>query len=78
MIFFIIYYIIKSWVISDSIKSDWIKRKFGDNGEEIKTLYECNDDVIRFDDGSAKTKCVNKNDDYADYMEPFHVNKLNK
>jgi len=61
------------WVISDSIKSNWIKRKFGDNGEEIKTLYECNGDVIRFDDESAKTKCVNKNDDYLDYMEPFNT-----
>ncbi|ORX61215.1 coth-domain-containing protein [Piromyces finnis] len=61
------------WVISDSIKNHWIKRKFGDNGEEIKTLYECNGDVIRFDDGSAKTKCINKNDEYSDYMEPFNT-----
>jgi len=67
------------WVVSDSVKNKWIKRKFGDNGEEIKTLYECNGDVIRFDDGSAKTKCVNANEDYTDYMEPFHtfVNQVN-
>jgi hypothetical protein len=59
------------WVVSDSVKNKWIKRKFGDDGKEIKTLYECNGDVIRFDDGSAKTKCVNANEDYIDYMEPF-------
>jgi len=61
------------WVVSDAIKSSWIKRKFGDTGEEIKTLYECNGDVIRFHDGSAKTKCINANKDYSDYMEPFNT-----
>jgi len=28
---------------------------------------------MRLDDGSAKEKCTNANDEYADYMEPFHV-----
>jgi len=60
------------WVISDSIKNRWIKRKFGDDREEIKTLYECNGDVIRFDDGTAKTRCINANDEFSDYMEPFN------
>jgi len=60
------------WVISDSIKNKWIKRKFGDENEDIKTLYQCKNDGIRFNDNSAKKKCVNANDEYADYMEPFN------
>ncbi|ORX80823.1 hypothetical protein BCR32DRAFT_220708 [Anaeromyces robustus] len=61
------------WVVSDSVKSKWIKRKFGNNNnEDIKTLYQCKDDSIRFDDESAKNKCVNAEKSYADYMEPFN------
>ncbi|ORX86578.1 coth-domain-containing protein [Anaeromyces robustus] len=61
------------WVISDSIKKNWLKRKFGDEREEVRTLYQCKADGIRFDDGTAKSKCVNSNEDIADYMEPFYT-----
>jgi len=64
----------KSWVVSDSVKNNWIKRKFRENDKEIKTLYQCKEDDIRFDDESAKKKCHNADDDnFADYMEPFNV-----
>jgi hypothetical protein len=62
------------WIIQDSVKNKWIERNFGPyEGKDLKTLYQCKVDEIRFDDGSAKTKCVNANDDFADYMEPFHT-----
>ncbi|KAG4107095.1 hypothetical protein H8356DRAFT_1392576 [Neocallimastix lanati (nom. inval.)] len=60
------------WVVSDSIKNKWIERKFGDDSNNIKTLYQCKEAYMRLDDGSAKEKCTNANDEYADYMEPFH------
>jgi len=62
------------WVVSDSVKNNWIKRKFGENVEEIKTLFQCKEDLIRFDDESAKKRCHNADDkNLADYMEPFNT-----
>jgi len=59
------------WVVSDSVKNKWIKRKFGDV-DDITDLIQCRDDKIRFDDNSAKKKCVNANDEYADNMTNFN------
>jgi len=61
------------WIMSDSVKSKWIERFFGPiEGEELTTLYQCKVDEIRFDDETAKSKCVNANDDHVDDMEEFH------
>ncbi|ORX60895.1 coth-domain-containing protein [Piromyces finnis] len=60
------------WVVSDSIKSKWIQRKFGVSEEQTKPLYQCRADFIRLDNGSAKQLCVNANEEYKDYMEPFN------
>ncbi|OUM65420.1 hypothetical protein PIROE2DRAFT_60068 [Piromyces sp. E2] len=60
------------WVVSDSIKNKWIERKFGDDSDNIKTLYQCKNSYLRIDDGTMRKGCVNANDKYADYMEPFH------
>jgi len=60
------------YVVSDAVKGKWIRKKFGDDREEIKTLYQCKQDGSRLDDPETKDKCVNANDDFLDYMEPFH------
>jgi len=61
------------YVVSDAIKSKWIERKFGDNRKDLRTLFQCKKDEIRFDDGTIKTKCINANDDFPDYMEPLNT-----
>jgi len=61
------------WVVIESIGDDWIKRNINNTSEPIKTLYQCKDDFIRFEDGSAKKKCTNSNKNYTDYMEPFNT-----
>ncbi|ORX47611.1 coth-domain-containing protein [Piromyces finnis] len=60
------------YVVSDAVKGKWIRRKFGDEREDIKTLYQCKEDGSRLDDPTTKDKCVNANEDFLDYMEPFH------
>lgn len=62
-----------SWVVSDIIDNEWIKRKFS-NVDEIKTLYKCDEGhYIKFDNETAKTKCLNANYNYINYTEPFNV-----
>ncbi|ORX60891.1 hypothetical protein BCR36DRAFT_340864 [Piromyces finnis] len=60
------------WVVSDSVKNKWIQRKFKNVDDNIANLIQCRDDRIRFDDESAKTKCVNSNNEYSDYMDEFN------
>jgi len=61
------------WIVSDSIKKNWLRRNFGEEvGDEIKTLYQCTPNDIRLDTGSAKRLCYNAYDEFSGYMEPFH------
>ncbi|ORX66977.1 hypothetical protein BCR32DRAFT_238148 [Anaeromyces robustus] len=60
------------WVVSDSIKNKWIKRKFGDVDGDITNLIQCKEDNIRFDDYTAKIKCINTNNEYVDNMKDFN------
>jgi len=55
------------------VKNKWIQRKFKNVGDNIVNLIQCRDDRIRFDDDTAKIKCTNANDEYADHMEEFNV-----
>jgi len=59
------------FVVSDSIKTKWIERKFGVSSDEVKDLYQCKGDFIRLDT-NAKEMCVNANADTPDDMEAFH------
>jgi len=66
------------WIVSDSIKKNWLNRNFGVSGE-IKTLFQCTPNNIRFETNSAKNLCFNAFDEFSGYMEPFNqfVDKVN-
>jgi len=62
------------WIVSDSIKKNWLNRNFGidTDNEEVKTLYQCTDNFIRLEDNTTKKLCYNAFDEYTGYMDPLY------
>jgi len=59
------------FVLSDKVKSDFIKRYF--NEKDTDNLYECKDDYARFEDDSILEKCNNLKDELVDYKDDLKV-----
>ncbi|KAL6588802.1 hypothetical protein LY90DRAFT_383447 [Neocallimastix californiae] len=57
------------WVVTDSLKKNWVQRKFGINEDNVSTLYKC--DYFRFE---KSYKCENAGDDrYAENWDPIWI-----